>query len=185
MSVTVQFEKAEVNRIGGKHWLSIEIDNKDIQRVSKFTSELNDKKYVAELKRFFNKRSLNSNAYFHTLLIQIAAEKGTGDDEEKKRLVLEYGTLAKDRNGETIGFKLPETVDPDMLYPYTKPFDSRIENGILFICYLVYKRTRTLDSKEMARLIEGTVYEAKEMNIETLTPAELESMNLRWQPSEQ
>ena len=43
-----------------------------------------------------------------------------------------------------------------------------------FNCYLVFKETHTLDSAEMARLIDGTVQEAQSLGIETLTPAELE-----------
>ena len=181
LMISVQFDSASVMTMGDKEYLALELpDYSNKIKAKKFVSEIKDKKYVADLKRFFNKRSLDSNAYFHVLVGKIAENQGLANDEVKKQLVLDYGTLAVDDEENTIGFKLPETVDPDMLYPYTKQFDERMENGKLFICYLVYKRTRTLDSKEMARLIEGTVYEAKNLGIETLSPAEIERMNAAW-----
>ena len=52
------------------------------------------------------------------------------------------------------------------------------ENGLAM--YLFYKRTRDLNKEEMSRLIEGTVSEAKALNIETLTPDELARMMNRY-----
>ena len=114
-----------------------------------------------EIKKHRKKRSLSANAYFHVLVNKIAAVQGIADREVKESLVLDYGTLAKDGEGQTIGFKLPASVDVSLIYPYTKCFDEREENGKLFKCYLVYKQTHLMDSKEMARLIDGAVYEAK------------------------
>ena len=104
---------------------------------------------------------------------KIAAKQGVSDSEVKEKLVLEYGALAKDGEGQSIGFKLPANVDVSVIYPYTKCFDEREENGRLFKCYLVYKQTHLMDSREMARLIDGAVYDAKELGIETLPPDEL------------
>lgn len=126
-----------------------------------------------EIKKHREKRSSSANAYFHVLVNKIAAVQGIADREVKESLVLDYGTLAKDGEGQTIGFKLPASVDVSLIYPYTKCFDEREENGKLFKCYLVYKQTHLMDSKEMARLIDGAVYEAKALGIETLTPDEL------------
>ena len=38
---------------------------------------------------------------------------------------------------------------------------------------MVYKPTHELDSKEMAHLIDGAIYEAQQLGLETKTPAEL------------
>jgi hypothetical protein len=43
--------------------------------------------------------------------------------------------------------------------------------------------SHTYDSREMSRLIDGTVSEAKELGIETLSPAELERMKQQWRVS--
>ena len=50
-----------------------------------------------------------------------------------------YGTVARDKDGCTVGFKLPVSVDVHDLYKYTRCFDVREEDGKWFNCYLVYK----------------------------------------------
>jgi hypothetical protein len=75
---------------------------------------------------------------------------------------------------------LPQNVDVNTLYKYTKWFDEREINGVKFNCFIVFKETHTLDSKEMARLIDGTVQEAKQLGIETATPEEIARMKALW-----
>lgn len=133
-----------------------------------------------ELKRHREKRSMNANAYFHVLVNKIAAESGGSDDAVKRRLVVAYGAIDTDEDGLKIGFKLPAAVDVDKIYPYVRCFDTREENGKLFKCYLVYKHTSDMDSKEMARLIDGAVAEARELGIETDTPEQIARYKEAW-----
>jgi hypothetical protein len=49
--------------------------------------------------------------------------------------------------------------------------------GTQLLCYF---GSSLYDSKEMATLINGVVSEAKEIGIETMTPAEIEQMNSQW-----
>lgn len=133
-----------------------------------------------EIKKYREKRSKDANAYFHVLVNKIAEVQGLGNDEVKKSLVIEYGALAKDDDGYTVGFKLPASVNIDSIYPYAKVFDVREENGRTFNCYLVYKHTHELDSKEMARLIDGTIYVAQDLGIETDTPEQLAKYKEGW-----
>lgn len=141
---------------------------------------LKDAELDVEVKKHRNRRSLSANAYFHVLVNKIAAERGDGDEPTKAALVVEYGALAKDADGLTVGFKLPATVDVSTIYPYVKCFDTREENGKLFKCYLVYKQTHLMDSKEMARLIDGAIEVAKELGIETDTPEQLARYKEDW-----
>ena len=124
------------------------------------------------MKKWRRKRSNDANAYFHVLVTAIAEARGISNDEVKRMLVVDYGTLARDEDNQIIGFKLPLGVDVSRIYPYTKLFKQVEENGKLFNCYLVYKRSSEMDSKEMARLIDGAVHEAKELGIDTDTPEE-------------
>lgn len=133
-----------------------------------------------EIKKHREKRSLSANAYFHVLVSKIAAERGGSEEDTKTSLVCEYGALAKDGDGLTVGFKLPASVDVSTIYPYTKCFDTREENGKLFKCYLVYKETHLMDSKEMARLIDGAIEEATALGIETDTPEQLARYKEIW-----
>lgn len=156
-----------------KQRLTLEIDSDFRESFD----QLREAELDIEIKKHRKKRSLSANAYFHVLVNKIAAERGGSDDEVKAELVQKYGALARDNDGQPIGFKLPVSVDVAVLYPYTRCFDEREENGMLFNCYLVYKRTRTMDSKEMAHLIDGTIEDAKELGIETLPPDELSRLS--------
>lgn len=141
---------------------------------------LRDADLDIEIKKHREKRSKSANAYFHVLVNKIAAERGGSEDAVKESLVVQYGALAKDDDGLTVGFKLPASVDVGTIYPYVKCFDTREEGGKLFKCYLVYKQTRFMDSKEMARLIDGAIEVAKELGIETDTPEQLARYKEEW-----
>lgn len=141
---------------------------------------LRDKDLDIEIKQHREKRSKSANAYFHVLVNKIAQELNEADESVKTRLVVEYGVVAKDEDGMTIGFKLPSKVDVSKIYPYTRLFDQRTENGKVFNCYLVLKQTHEMDTKEMARLIDGTIAEAKELGIETDTPETIARYKAEW-----
>lgn len=127
------------------------------------------------------KRSLNANSYFHLLVDKIAKEMNLGADEVKSQMVLEYGTVAEE-NCEPVIVALQRSVDVHKYYAYAEWIgDFTAKNGKPYSQYLLYKQTHTLDSKEMARLIDGVVYEAKELGIETRTPEELASLIENWE----
>ena len=134
-----------------------------------------------EIKPHRKRRNLDQNAYFHVLVNKIAGVLKAGDEEIKTRLVIDYGTIAKDDDGQTIGFKLPASIDVDRIYRYVRLFDQRTENGKLFNCYIVYKPTHEMNTAEMSRLIDGTISEAKELGIETDTPETLARLREEWE----
>lgn len=141
---------------------------------------LKDTELDVEIKKHRNKRSLSANAYFHVLVNKIAVVRGGSEESAKTSLVCEYGVLAKDADGLTVGFKLPASVDVSTIYPYVKCFDTREEGGKLFKCYLVYKQTHFMDSAEMARLVDGAIEVARELGIETDTPEQISRYKEEW-----
>lgn len=160
----------------GKQRITLELD-------TDFSNDylaLKDVLLSIEVKKYRAKRSLSANAYFHVLVNKIAAETGESEEAAKRRLVCEYGALAKDSDGRTVGFKLPAAVDVSTIYSYTKCFDTRDEGGVTFNCYLVYKHTSDMDSKEMARLIDGAIEDAKALGIETDTPEQIARYKEDW-----
>ena len=163
----------------GKQKLTFTLTTK--QDVSDLKAICDKNKLIAiECKEYRKKRSLDANAYFHVLVSKIAEVMKLGEDETKIKMVLEYGSIMRDENGDKVGFKLPASVNVSSIYKYAKWFDERIENGHKFNCYIIYEHTHKLDSKQMARLIDGTIYEAKELGIETMTPAELAELKSGW-----
>lgn len=164
----------------GKQVLSLEL-NEDFRQ--QFDS-LSGREIDIDLKIHREKRSLTANAYFHLLIHKLAVAMHTTDEEMKVQMVLDYGTQMTDDFGLPIGFKLPAEVDPSVICPYTKCFDEREERGRMFKCYLVYKPTHLMNTAEMARLIDGTIYECKEMGIETDTPEEIARLKSLWEEME-
>lgn len=134
------------------------------------------------IKKWREPRSKDANAYFHVLVNKIAEAQNLGDDEVKKSLVVEYGALAKDEDGNALGAMLPISADINNFYPYTRCYKSMTLDGKEYNCYLFYKRTRTLDSKEMARLIDGTIHVAQELGIDTDTPEQVARYKEEWCP---
>lgn len=144
--------------------------------------KLKDKDIRVEIKVWREPRSKDANAYFHALVNKIAEAQGLGDDEVKRSLVVEYGALARDDDGQLIGAMLPAGADIDQFYPYTRMYKTMELEGREYECYLFYKRTHTLDTKEMARLIDGTIYVARELGIDTDTPEQIARYKEGWNP---
>lgn len=129
-----------------------------------------------EIKRYRIPRSLDANAYFHVLVNKIAAITASSDDDVKRDLVIKYGAIARDDDGGIVAAKLPASVDITFFYPYARCYKTEDADGKAFNCYIFYKRTRDLDTAEMSHLIDGTVSEAKELGIETLTPDQIAAL---------
>lgn len=107
-------------------------------------------------------RSLDANAYFHVLVEKIATAVKQSNEQVKQRLVVDYGkSFATAR--------LPKAVEPKLYWNYYKPIDESEK----WTEYILYKPTHLMETNEMARLIDGTIAEAKELGIETMTPREL------------
>lgn len=137
---------------------------------------IKEKPYICEIKPYRKRRSLDANAYFHVLVDKISKVLNRSNEEVKTQLNLEYGTLARDETGQIAGFKALKDVPITKFFKYAKPIGDCVENNKVFVKYLIYKETHTLDSYEMSRLIDGAIQEAKDLDIETLTPVELENL---------
>ena len=142
--------------------------------------DMRDKPLRVEIKVWRERRSLDANAYFHVLVNRIAAVTGQSDSECKRHLVLDYGTLDRDADGKVAGAKLPASIDVQRYFPYAKEYAREIIQGREYIAYVFYKPTHELDTKEMSRLIDGTVFEARQLGIETMPPQELAAMEAAW-----
>ena len=126
-----------------------------------------------EIKEHKNTRSLDANAYFHVLVHKIASTLNKGEDEINTYLNLEYGEIARDKEGNIAGCKVPKNVDITMFYKYAKWYKQDEDETD---CYIFYKPTHELNSKEFARLLDGTIYECKELGIETLSEEQIKSL---------
>lgn len=116
------------------------------------------------------RRSLDANAYHWLLVNKIAAILNSSDQLIHYQLMLRYGTLLLDADDNPVIVTVSGDVDMQEANVYARPRSKGH--------YALIKPSHDYDSKEMARLIDGTIDEAKALGIETLTPAELAAMGI-------
>lgn len=135
-------------------------------------------KYVAELKEHRKKRSMNANNYFWQLVDQIAERLG----REKEELYLEYVK----RVGPFKDFTLSEDeaktfrVAWSMLgkgWP-TEQVDYSPSGREVIV--RAYYGSSQYNTRQMSRLIDMAVEDAKDLGIEVLTPMELDRLKGEW-----
>jgi len=136
-----------------------------------------DKDKVYEIKEHKELRGLQANKYFHTLVNELARyNRGIGhaisDDEMKININLAYGTIARDEKGQVVGAKVPKGTNMINFYPYAKWYKEEDNCD----CYVFYKRTSELDTREFWELLKGLEQECKAVGIETLDDREFRLM---------
>lgn len=153
--------------------------------VSMLAPKLKDKAYDIEIKEHRERRSINANNYFHLLVGKLAEVLKIGNDECKVQMNLEYGTPLRIDENTLFAFKVPKGVNVKNVVKYPKWVKSVTENGKELDVYMAYKETHTLDTKEMARLIDGVVSECQQVGIETKTPDEIAQLVSLWNYEEE
>lgn len=131
-----------------------------------------------EMKKYRAKRSLDANAYFHVLVGKIADTLTISKAKAKNMLICRYGQPQLLPDGSIMIYKTnaPEEFMWEQEAVHAIPV--RYEDKATF--YKIYRGSHTYDTKEMSLLIDGTVADAKELGIETMTPAELAEMKAMW-----
>lgn len=167
----------------GKPRITLEIN--EAGRV-KDSLSLRDLVLDIELKRHRKKRSLNANSYYWVLITKIAAAIKSSVPEVHNRMLRRYGQIQiLDGQGVYLTLKDTEAVRAWVEASeevHLRPTDElrKGKDGNLYRTYMMLKGTHEYDSKEMSVLINGVVDEARDLGIETLTPAELDGMLKQW-----
>lgn len=131
-----------------------------------------DRDKLFEIKEHKEKRSLTANAYAWTLIGKIADALRTSKEET-------YLTMLK-RYGQSEMVSVLSSIDVNGYFKYYEPIAETTLQGKEFTHYKIFKGSSEYDSREMAVLIDGIVSEAKELDIETLPPAEVERLKEMW-----
>lgn len=125
-----------------------------------------------EAKQFRKKRSLNANAYAWKLITEIADVLRASKEEVYLQMLKRYG------QSELIS--VVSNIDIGAYIKYYEQAGESTLNGKTFTHYRVYKGSSEFDTREMAVLIDGICDEARELNIPTETPAEIERIKSLW-----
>lgn len=160
---------------GTRKWLvTLELDT-----APEIYDQTQDADLNVEIKKWREKRSLNANSYFHVLVDKIAAVQGLSHAEVHNKMIADYGFMDEEIKNLIMDADIPwQRLETIHLMPtsYTK----LMENGKLYRVFIVMRGSHTYNTTEMARLIDGTVYEAKELGIETIPPNEIELLKAMW-----
>ena len=131
-----------------------------------------DRETLFEIKQYREKRSRNANSYAWALMGQIADALRTDKDSVYLMMLKRYG------QSEMVSVR--SDIDVRGFFKYYEFAGASRLNGKEFSHYRVYKGSSEYDTREMAVLIDGIVSEAQEMDIETLTPKELQFLKDEW-----
>jgi len=146
--------------------------------VKEAMGELRDKPLTVEVKQWREKRSLEANAYAWVLIDRISEVVKQGKTEV-------YRSYIREVPGASQLVCVPTEAVSKLIQGWT-------HNGLGWITdtmpsklpgctnVMLYYGSSTYDTKQMSALIDLIVQDAKELGIETLTPAELARMKEGW-----
>lgn len=140
--------------------------------------KLKDKVLNLDIKEFKRKRSLDANAYCWVLCTKIADALKTSKDEVYESMIQRYAPFDKDDDGY-ITITMLARIPVDKLGGHWRMIRQQGD----FNCYMRLVGSSEMDTAQMAHFLDGVVSEAKELNIETETPNEIERMKQQWKVS--
>lgn len=157
--------------------ITIQITKQEDILTDEFDNLLKQEKLDITLVKEVHKRGGQANKYFHSLLNQLARyNRANGyaisDEDLKIDINLFYGTLAKGEDGQVLGAKVPKGTKMKDFYKYSKWYKEEDNCD----CYLFYKRTSELNTKEFWQLTKGLEVECQKVGIKTLEEKEFEKM---------
>lgn len=165
--------------LSGTWRLEAEIGADCISPLRTFLEELKGRIASAELKVWHERRSLDANAYAWVLIDKIAEAIHEDKISIYRAAIREIGgnsqlVCALDTEVQ----KLRRVWEGNGIGWVTDTMPSKL-SGCTNVW--LYYGSSVYDSAQMSLLIDNLVFEAKELGIETLPPAELERMMEQWQ----
>lgn len=141
-----------------------------------------DKETVWDVKKHTQRRSLTQNAYYWQLVGEIADAMRLPKPKVHNIMLRRYGQV-QGIGGSKVTAAIPDTDEAEEETLLSQTFHlcptSQVRMGTrgrMFRTYVLLKGSHELDSREMNILLAGTIEEAQQLGIETLTPAERERL---------
>lgn len=142
-----------------------------IEQIIQYLSK-QDKTKQYEVKEVKDNRSLNANKYAWKLITEIANVMRISKEEVYIEMLKLYG------QSEMVS--VLADIEVSKYFKYYSEAGESILNGKKFKHYKVYMGSSEMNTKQMSILIDGIVQEAKQLDIETMTPSELSRLKERW-----
>lgn len=118
-----------------------------------------------EIKEKKSKRSLTANAYYWSLLNQLASVMRLSSDKLHFMMLKQYGVC------EVVSVR--SGIKVDGYFRYYEAIGQSDLNGKEFTHYKIYKGSSEMDSKEFSILLDGLISECEDQGIPVLTPDEV------------
>ena len=141
-----------------------------------------DQTTVWDVKKHTERRSLTQNAYFHVLLEKIANATQLPKPKVHNIMLRRYGQSMY-IGGRQVTVTIPDTEKAEEETLMAETFHLRPTSqvrlgtkGQMFRTYVMMRGSHELDTAEMNILLAGTIEEAEQLGIETLTPRERERL---------
>jgi hypothetical protein len=162
----------------GKQKLTFTLTSK--ADISDLKAIIANKKLLAiECKEYRKKRSLDANSYAWLLIGKIADVLRTSKEEIYIKMLTRYGQREK----QLISI-IAEEEALKMIYRAVDNHCCEVGeselNGKTFKHLAILIGSSQYDSKQMGILIDGIVSEAKDLDIETMTPNEIAELKSSW-----
>ena len=136
-----------------------------------------EKGKIFEVKEHKQKRSLNANAYCWVLIGKIADAIGSTKEEVYRNYIINkgiYRIITIDKKAADTFMKVWQDKGLGWI---CETSESKNDD---FIDIIAYYGSSSYNTKQMANFIDYVVEEAKNLDIETLTPAELAVLKEQW-----
>ena len=173
----LEFTGARWSQDDSGFWISLKVENPFEAR--RFLATKKGKKYVADIKEYRERRSLDANAYMWVLVGKLSGKLGLPPEEIYRAAIRDVGDnyeVMPVRNDALERWKviwqsnglgwLCEEIGPSKLAGYTN-----VRN---------FYGSSAYDKNQMSRLIDNIVQDCKAQGIETLAPAELARLTEEW-----
>lgn len=124
-----------------------------------------DAEKLYEIKEKKSKRSLTANAYYWSLLNQLASVMRFSSEEVHFMMLKRYSVC------EVVSVR--SDINVDGYFRYYEAIGQSDLDGKEFTHYKIYKGSSDMDSKEFSILLDGLIRDCEEQGIPVLTPDEV------------
>ncbi len=168
----IKTKECRIVEVKGGYALATMIPNSQVDELKKLCDKDVDK--TIEVKQYREKRSLDANAYFWKLCGELAKVMDSTDKEIYIQLLIDYGVNKykvvheSEVNDYLVDYKHVEVMNLAKVKT-----DKGVTDGVQIRCT---RGSSKYNTKQMSRLIEGTVNECKDQNIEPKSPAEIKRL---------
>lgn len=141
-----------------------------------------DQTTVWDVKKHSEKRSLTQNGYYWTLIEKMADAMKLPKPVVHNLMLRAYGQ-AQRIDGWVATVPIPDTEKAEKHVLRAETYHVRPTSQVrmgarnqMFRTYVMLKGSKELTKEEFSVLLDGTIQEAEQLGIETLTPAERERL---------